>query len=64
MILASALRTSLLFNSCALMCVAFPVHPQVARDTARKTKKAWLERLREMPSRDTLPAVEVLEARS
>jgi hypothetical protein len=46
------------------MCVAFPVHPQAARDTARKTKKAWLERLREMPSRDTLPAVEVLEARS
>jgi hypothetical protein len=36
------------------MCIAFPVHPQAARDAAQKTKKAWLEFLREMPSRDTL----------
>jgi hypothetical protein len=64
MILASALRTSPLFNSCALMCVAFPVHPQAARDAAQKTKKACLESLREMPSRDTLLAVAVFVAPS
>ncbi len=46
------------------MCIAFPVHPQAARDAAQKTKKAWLEFLREMPSHDTLPAVAVFGAPS
>jgi len=46
------------------MCAVFPIHPQAARDVAQETKKAWLEPLREMQSRDTLPPVAVFGAPS